>query len=117
MYRTHLYHLGGIMLVLGSIIPLFDPTLHIAAYVFGIGALLFCPIQAYDRYEGNNFIIRRLRRQQVLGVLMIAVTAALMFSTHFQLPPFRGSEWKVTLMIATVLELYTIFRIDRESKK
>ena len=44
-------------------------------------------------------------------------TAGLMLTQHFGIPPFRSSEWKVTLLIATVLEVYTIFRIDSEQKK
>lgn len=114
MLRTYLYKLGGLLLVAGALMPLFLPGL--APYVFGAGALLFCPIQMNDRYEGNNLIIRRLRRQQMLGALLLLVTAALMFSSHFDLPPFRAGEWKITLMIATVLELYAIFRIEKEEK-
>ena len=40
-----------------------------------------------------------------------------MFTAQYGIPPFRGSEWKITLMIAAVLEVYSIFRIDHEENK
>lgn len=95
--------------------PLFLPS--IAPYVFAAGALCFCPIQMSDRYEGSNIIIRRLRRQQMLGSLLLLITAVLMFTSLYGIPPFRGSEWKITLMIAAVLEVYAIFRIDHEENR
>lgn len=95
--------------------PSFLPA--IAPYVFAAGALCFCPIQMSDRYEGSNMTIRRLRRQQMLGSLLLLITAGLMFTAQYGIPPFRGSEWKITLMIAAVLEVYSIFRIDHEENK
>ena len=115
MIQTILYRIGGSLIVIGSILPLFTPDF--APFVFAAGAALFGCIQISDRYDGKNFIIRRLRRQQVMGALLLIVTAYLMMSTHFQWTPFRGSEWKVTLLIAAFLELYTVFRIDHESKR
>lgn len=115
MKQTLLYRLGGSLMVIGSILPLF--TSSVAPFVFAAGALLFGYTQIADRYEGKNFVIRRLRRQQVMGALLLIVTAYLMLSAHFQWSPFRGHEWQVTLMIAAFLELYTTFRIDHESKK
>lgn len=113
--KKFLFRLGGILLPLGAVMPLFAP--EVASFVFTAGALLFCPLQINDAYEGSNLVIRRLRRQQVLGAMLLLVTAGLMLTQHFGIPPFRSSEWKVTLLIATVLEVYTIFRIDNEQKK
>ena len=115
MIQTILYRIGGSLIIIGSILPLFAP--EVAPFVFAAGAALFGCIQISDRYEGKNFIIRRLRRQQVMGALLLIITAYLMISSYFQWSPFRGSEWKVTLMIAAILELYTVFRIDHESKR
>lgn len=110
------YCLGGILLFVGAVLPIFASS-DLTPYVFSLGALLIAPIQMMDRYEGQNLIIRRLRRQQVMGALMLLVTGALMFCQQYGIPPFRGSEWKITLMIAAVLELYAVFRIDYEEKK
>lgn len=115
MLRTYLFWAGGLLLVTGAALPLFIPT--IAPYVFTAGALLFCSIQMSDRYEGTNLVIKRLRRQQLLGALMLLVTAALMFTSHLNLRPFNADEWKVTLMIATLLEAYSTIRLDKEANR
>ena len=87
MLKTQLYRAGGLLVVIGAVLPLIAPA--VAPWVFGLGALFFSPIQMTDRYEGGNIIIRRLRRQQVLGALMLLVTAALMFTSYYNIPPFR----------------------------
>ncbi len=113
--KQTLYYIGGLLLVAGAVLPLFVP--EVAPYVFAVGALLFAPVQMADRYEGRNLVIRRLRRQQVMGAFLLLVTAVLMFMQVYQLRPFRGGEWKIFLTIAVFLELYTVFRIDFEEKK
>lgn len=109
MWRNLSYHLGGLLLVAGALLPLVVPMG--ASWVFGAGALLFCPAQMLDRYEGSDFVVRRLRRQQLLGALLLLATACLLFTHEYRIPPFRGDEWKITLLIASVIEAYTIFRI------
>lgn len=52
-----------------------------------------------------------------MGALLLVVTAALMFMSAYHWPPFRGGEWKIALLIAVFLELYTTLRIDAEVKK
>lgn len=83
---------GGILLVAGALLPLFLPT--VAPYLFALGALLFAPAQIADRYEGRNIIIRRLRRQQVMGALLLVVTAALMFMSAYHWPHFVAANGK-----------------------
>ena len=63
-----------------------------------------------DRYDGKNLIIRRLRRQQILGAVLLVFTGVLMFVTH-------NNEWILCLTIAAILELYTAFRIPNELQK
>lgn len=115
MIKNLLFYLGGVLLCLGALMPLFLPGA--APYVFTLGALLFAPIQIADRYEGRSIVIRHLRRQQIVGALLLVVTGMMMLCSLYRVPPFRGTEWKLALAIAVVLELYTIFRIDHEEKK
>lgn len=115
MLKNLLYRIGGILLIIGASLPIF--SMSAGAYAFALGVALFCPIQMNEHYEGSNIVIRRLKRQQMLGALMLIVTAALMLTALYQIPPFRGGEWRITLIIATVLEVYAIFRIDHEEKK
>ena len=48
MLKTQLYRAGGLLVVIGAVLPLIAPA--VAPWVFGLGALLFSPIQMTDRY-------------------------------------------------------------------
>ena len=58
----------------------------------------------------QNPTIKRLRRQQIFGALLLVLTGAFMFFTH-------GNEWIISLTIAAILELYTSVRIPQEEAK
>ena len=72
-----------------------------APYVFAVGAIAFTSMQLLQRYEGTNFVIRRLRRMMILSDFLFLLSALLMFA----------------LLIAALLQLYSIHRIDRELAK
>jgi drug/metabolite transporter (DMT)-like permease len=55
-------------------------------------------------------IVRRLRRQQILGAVLLVFAGVLMFVT-------KHNEWVLCLTIAAILELYTAFRIPSELEK
>lgn len=113
--KTLSYRMGGILACIGALLPLFIPD--VAPYIYMGGVLLFACAQISDRYEGSNFIIRRLRRQQIMGACFLIISGCLMFCSVYQIQPFRGGEWKIALAIAAFLEIFTIFRIDYELKK
>jgi len=79
-------------------------------YIYTLGAVLFAYVQVMSRYEGKNLVISRLRRQQVLGAVLLVFAGVLMFVT-------RHNEWVLCLTIAAVLQLYTAFRIPSELEK
>lgn len=109
---------GGLALVVGALMPIFgEPFSDFSPYVYGAGALCFCPMQMLARYEGANFIVRRLRRQQLLGAVLLLVAAVLMFMSRYHFGPFQGVEWQMAIAIGAVFELYTAFRIPAALKK
>ena len=100
--------MGGILLVIGA--ALYITRWVVAPYIYVVGSFMFGAMQMADRYEGSNFVIRRLRRQQVLGALMLMLTGIAMFVCKY-------NEWIVCLLIACLLELYTAFRLPQELEK
>lgn len=112
-----LFQTGGILLVAGAIMPMLHAVSSHAAVVFALGALLFGCMQMLQRYKGCNFIVRRLRRQQIFGALLLIVSGGLMVMKQYHLGRIRGDEWKITLIVAALLELYTAFRIPTELEK
>ena len=99
---------GGLLLPIGVLLPLFVADFMYAFLVFTLGAVLF---------TSKSFTARRLHRQQLLGAVFLLATSVLMYMHWQGLPPFRGDEWKISLAIAVVFELYTAFRLPSELKK
>ncbi len=88
-----------------------------ALYLYAVGACAFASMQLRAGYEGDNFVIRRLRVQQVVGALLLVCTAFFMAMRVFGFGFARRQEWVVCLAVACVLELYTAFRIPAELEK
>ena len=114
---------GGLLMVVGSGASLFLQAW--APYVFAPGALMFVAMQMRQRYEGDNFTIRRLRRMMLLGDGLFLIAALLMFanqSNFFQLNylsyiKYVHNNWIVVLLVAAILQLYTSHRIANELEK
>lgn len=109
--------IGGVLLIVGALLPLAGVMAEYAPYVFTLGALSYGGTQMLRRYEGKNTTIIRLRRQEIIGALLLMVSAVLMLVSSFRLLPLQGGEWKVCLSIAVVFELYTAFRLPQELDK
>lgn len=81
-----------------------------APYIYLTGAVLFAYAQIKSQNHGENIIIRRLQRQQMIGAMVLVLTGVMMILWHH-------NEWIAGLTIAAVLELYTAFRIPQEEAK
>lgn len=100
---------GSVLLLAGAVLQI--TRWELAPYLYTVGSVMFAYVQAVGgRYDGKNFIIRRLRRQQIFGAIALVFTGVLMFT-------MKRNEWVVCLTIAVVLELYTAFRIPHELEK
>ena len=99
---------GAIVLFIG--LALQFVKLAWAPYVSLVGAGLFAYVQLVSDYKGQNILIRRLRRQQLLGAMLLVLTGVIMLL-------WKRNEWIVCLTVAAVLELYTAFRIPQEEAK
>ncbi len=107
--------IGILLMVLGAAAFMWKPVA--ATVLYTAGALMFCPLQMMQRYEGSNFILRRLRRQQLLGLLAFLCTACCMIMQVGRFGFAHRNEWVVCLAVGCVLELYTAFRIPAELEK
>lgn len=107
--------IAALMMVAGAALFLWAPMASAVTYT--IGAVVFCPLQMLQRYEGKNFVIRRLRRQQLLGLIAFLCGACCMIMQVGRFGFARRNEWVVCVTIGCVIELYTAFRIPAELKK
>ncbi|WP_440441070.1 hypothetical protein [Phocaeicola coprocola] len=107
-YYSAIATVGAVALLLGAALQI--TQLAWAPYLYLIGAIMFAYVQVMNGYEGKNIIIRRLRRQQIIGATLLVVAGVMMIL-------WKRNEWVVCLTIAAVLEMYTAFRIPQEEEK
>ena len=100
---------GAVLLLVGAMSQI--TRWEVSPYLYTIGAVMFAYVQVVVcRYEGKNLNVKRLRRQQIIGAILLIFAGVLMFAT-------RHNEWVLCLSAAAVLELYTAFRIPSELEK
>lgn len=97
-----LYLLGAITASAGYISYAFQ--WEFAPYCITIGGTLIALAQINAPYRGDNLILKRLYRKQTFASLFIIAAGACMLYTS-------GNEWLILTIIATVIYLYTSFRI------
>ena len=107
-YYSAIATVGAVALLLGAALQI--TQLAWAPYLYLIGAIMFAYVQVMSGYEGKNIIIRRLRRQQIIGATLLVVAGVMMIL-------WKRNEWVVCLTIAAVLEMYTVLRIPQEEEK
>ena len=99
---------GAVLLLVGAMLQI--TRWELSPILYTKGAVMFAYVQVMSRYEGKNLIVRRLRRQQILGAVLLVLAGVLMFVTNH-------NEWVLCLTVAAILELYTAFRIPSELEK
>lgn len=99
---------GAVMLLVGAAV--YITGWSFSPYIYTIGATFFALAQINTPSKSKSPIVKRLRRQQIFGALLLVLTGAFMLFT-------RGNEWIVSLTIAALVELYTSVRIPQEEAK
>ena len=61
---------GAVLLLVGAVLQI--TRWELSPVIYTVGAVMFAYVQVVSRYEGRNLIIRRLRRQQILGAVEYA---------------------------------------------
>lgn len=112
--QNTIYALGAVLILLGAV--LWMTKSMVAIYIYCLGSVLFAAMQFLQSYEGNNVTVKRLRRQQILGALLLMLTGVLMIVNTMHLGYLYHNEWIVCMSIAAFLELYTAFRIPAALK-
>lgn len=74
---------GAVLLLAGAVLQI--TRWELAPYLYTLGAVMFGYVQVMgNRYDGRNFIIKRLRRQQISGL------------SHWSLQEYWCLPWNVT---------------------
>mgnify|MGYP007122039512 FL=1 len=118
-----IFLIGAVLMVIGAGTSILQ--WQGAPYVFAVGAVAFASMQMQQRYEGQNFTIRRLRRMMLLSDVLFLVSALLMFAnqgnvfglSYITYIEYIYNKWVITLLIAAILQLYSTHRIGSELAK
>ena len=127
-FQSVLFLFGGVLMVIGAGSFALMWQQPIVCWIYLIGSILFTVMQSMQTYNGNNFVLKRLKRIQsvadicfILSALLMVDTAYLFFRPIFTdfltYTQYVYNKWVVLLLIAAFLELYTTYRIDSEMKK
>lgn len=122
-WQNGAFLLGGVLMVIGAGMSVLQ--LSAASYIYAVGALCFASMQMLQRYDGPNITLRRLRRIMLLSDFLFLVTALLMFASkgnvfglsQITYVQYIYNKWVGTLVLAAVLQLYAVHRIDSELQK
>ena len=127
-----IFAMGGILMAVGAgcmALGFMVPKLvGVTSWLFLLGTVLFSVTQATQVYEGNNLTIRRLKNIQYFadlcfilsGISMVDTVHGLfidLFDNWVAYLTYVYNKWVVFLLIAAILELYTVHRISNELKK
>lgn len=96
---------GAFALMAGLVMRMLAPEYYAVVYI--CGAVLFAVTQFLLRPRCESVVMRRLVAQQQLAGLLMVGAGVLMF-THY------NNEWMVILLCATLIEVYTVFRLSHE---
>lgn len=121
--QTVIYLLGATLMTIGAGVSLL--AWAGAPYVYSLGALGFASMQMIQRYEGSNFTIRRLRRMMLLSDVLFLLAGVLMFANggnylgldHLIYVEYVYNKWVIVLLVAAILQLYSMHRISHELEK
>jgi hypothetical protein len=99
----------GAVLALGGLVTHLSRW-ELSPYLYLIGTAMIAIALIFGREKSEDFVVRRLYVQQILGGIFLFGSAVLMFVMH-------GNEWILALAIACVFLLYTSFRLSYIEKK
>lgn len=127
-FQSTLFLIGGVLMVIGAGCYAFIYAQQVVCWVYLAGALLFASMQVSETYEGNNQAVKRLKRIMTFADIFFVLSGLLMVDSAYMF--MRDSftdivsyynlvynKWVLLLLVAAILEMYTMHRISAELKK
>ena len=123
--QSIIFLVGGLLMVVGACCFAIMWQQDIVSWIYLVGALLFAVIQIMQSYDGNSLSVKRLKSIMTLADVLFVVAGLLMIDKVYGVfcPMFDNFEsyvsilynkWVIVLLIAAVLEMYTMHRIEHE---
>ena len=121
--QSAVYVVGAILMVLGAALSITQWAWF--PYIYFIGAVCYTSMQLLQRYDGPNVTLRRLRRLMIFSDILLLLSGVMMLAglgntlglsqiTYLQ---YIYNKWVITLLIAAMMQMYVVHRIDHELEK
>jgi phosphatidylserine synthase len=105
--KNILYPVSAILILAAAVIYYFLPA--VAGYIMVAGVAGFAAVTFTSPYPGKSLRGKRLFNIQVFAVLLMFVSAYLMYE--------KINQWVITLLLAALFTLYSSVLIPRELEK
>lgn len=126
--QSTLFLIGGVLMVVGAGCYAFLVAQQVVCWVYLVGALIFASMQVNQTYEGNSPTIKRLKRIMTTADIFFVLSGLLMVDSAYMFLRDSFSDtvtylnliynkWVLMLLVAAILEMYTMHRISSELKK
>lgn len=126
--QSTLFLIGGVLMVLGAGCYAFLIGQNVVCWVYLVGALMFAWMQVSQTYEGQSTTIKRLKRIMTTADIFFVLSGLLMVDSAYQFMRYSFADvstyfnliynkWVLMLLVAAILEIYTMHRIGSELKK
>ena len=126
--QSILFMTGGALMVVGVGCYVFMFATQIVCWIALVGCILFALMQMMQTYEGRSLTIKRLKNILNLADFLFVFAGLLMvdnaygflrpiFSNQIDYITYVYNKWVVLLLIAAIIEVYPMHRIDHELKK
>lgn len=131
--QSIVFLLGGALMVVGAGCCAFLWRQQVFSFVFLVGAIMFSLMQCMQSYEGDDIVVRRLKRIMSIADLLFVVAGIVLVETangfirdivaqdggngYINYYTYIYNKWVLLLLVAAFLELYTVHRISSELKK
>lgn len=131
--QSIIFLLGGAFMVIGVGCCVLQVAPLVMCWLFLAGAVMFATMQLLQTYQGRELTIRRLKKIQNLSDILFIIAGIILADTVYATAghsffrslftnqetyiSFLYNKWVVVLLIAAILEVYTVHRIDHELSK
>ena len=126
--QSTLFLIGGALMVVGAGCYAFLVAQQVVCWVYLVGALIFASMQVNQTYEGKSTTIKRLKRIMTTADIFFVLSGLLMVDSAYMFLRDSFSDtvtylnliynkWVLMLLVAAILEMYTMHRIGSELKK
>lgn len=123
-----IFLVGGVLMVVGAGCFAFMWQQEVMCWIYLAGAVMFATMQMMQTYEGNNITVSRLKKIMTTADIFFVLSGILMvdnayrfmqqvFTNYVAYFQYVFNKWVLLLLVAAVLEIYTMHRISAELSK